>query len=154
VTARFADETDRGSVCPIEIEKREGGSVELCFAAMEFVVTANLALQNMSVDLVRFRFSFRKESHGLTMPQGKQVSDYKSELKLEANRMRLANQPWTNLLQLPFVAAPRFLPARVFSFSTRFRHAARSAARTLPLRASRRQTWVLPDRPHAPLTGM
>jgi hypothetical protein len=60
VAARFANEADGGGVGPIQIEKREGGRIELSLAPVEFVVPTNLALEKMTVDLVRFGFGFCK----------------------------------------------------------------------------------------------
>jgi hypothetical protein len=64
VAAGFADETHGGGVGPVEIEEGHGGGVELGFAAVEFVVAADLAFQNVAVDFVGFGFGFLKESHG------------------------------------------------------------------------------------------
>ena len=83
MAARFADETDRGSVCPIEIEETESGGVQLRFTAVKFIMAADLALQNMPKNFIRLRFGFRKQSHYANLPHRETFADYKSGPMLE-----------------------------------------------------------------------
>ena len=64
VAAIFADETEGGGVGPIEVEEGGKTRVQLGFAAMEFVVGADLTFEVNAVDFVCLRFFCSEQTHG------------------------------------------------------------------------------------------
>jgi hypothetical protein len=78
VAAGFADETDGGGVCPIDVEETGGGGVELGLATVEFVVAADLAFEDVAVDFVRFGLGFGEESHVASVTRAGARRDYKA----------------------------------------------------------------------------